>query len=73
MHSCAALLQICCCTSLQTFLNLSACSWMRSAVDATGAQDLHLPLAPDGAAAAFGIIVEQAAACCIVKVTPASC
>ena len=47
--------------------------WMRSAVDATGAQDLHLPLAPDGAAAAFGIIVEQAADCCIVKVMPASC
>lgn len=40
----------------------------RSAADVTGAQDRHLPLAPDGAAAAFGIIVEQAADCCIVKV-----
>lgn len=29
---------------------------------------LHLPLAPDGAAAAFGVVVEEAAADVVVKV-----
>ena len=67
MHSCAASLRPCCCDCFRS-LWTSAHAYGCSAVDATGAQDLHLPLAPDGAAAAFGIIVEQAADCCIVKV-----
>ena len=47
---------------------------VRSALNAASAQDLHLPLAPDGAAAAFGVIVEQQAAdCCFVEGVLAFC
>lgn len=72
LHSCIWML-FCRCTHPHTTVGSRAWSWVCSTLAEASAQDPHLPLAPDGAAAAFGIIVEQAADCCIVKAgwTPA--